>query len=412
MKISSYIFTLLLLGATFCSCSHDSVYDPDQPKGEKVTDLKVPEGFDWETSDNIRFSVVSAIKTKVSVFTDAECRNLIATLPASGAGTVYNLEVGREVENLYVQYPAADGSTGVVSASLLRSKSNQEVTVKLPENVNPNKDGEEHQGVIYYPGNKKWGSVFFEDMWPKLGDYDFNDMAVWYQIQKYLSDKEENKVEGILVAVQLSALGGLWPYQLGLQIEDLEADHIEVEYYETGKERGNGAYTVKNSGGKPVILFDWPDRKGSYGGKYYNTEEDFPVPYDEIEKDVISFMIYPDEGIEVEKVNLYSFNFFIRNNSGMEIHLKGYKPTADFEEEYHRIVSENDSLDPDHYYTSKDGFVWGLKVPDAISHAKEEVDFRKAYQHFGEWVTSNGKRFKNWYKDNEGHDYRIKVQKK
>lgn len=409
MKISSGIFILLLLGATFSSCLHDSVYDPEQTKGDKVTDLKVPAGFDWETSDNIRFSVVSAIKTKVSVFTDAGCQNLIATLPASETGTFYNLEVGREVENLYVQYPADDGRVGVVSASLLKSKSVQEVTVKLPEDVNPNKDGEEHKGVIYYPGKKKWGSVFFEDMWPKLGDYDFNDVAVWYQIRKYLSDKKENKVVAIEVSVRLNALGGLWPYQLGLQLEDLEADRIRVESDETGRE--SDGYTVKNSEGKPVILFDWPGRKGSYGGKYYNTEEGFTVPYEEIEKNVISFKIYPEEEIEAGSVDMYSFNFFIRNNNGMEIHLKGYEPTADFREEYHRIVSENDNLNPDCYYTSKDGFVWGLKVPDGINHAKEEIDFRKAYQHFEEWVTSNGEKFKNWFEDNEGHDNRVNVKK-
>ncbi len=72
-------------------------------------------------------------------------------------------------------------------------------------------------------------------------------------------------------------------------------------------------------------------------------------------------------------------------------------------------MAENENLDPDHFYCTKDGFVWGLEVPGGINHANEGVDFRSAYQHFDEWVTSNGEKHQEWYKDNQGYENRIDI---
>lgn len=391
------------LAVIFAACEHKDLY---QGAGE-VEDLKVPAGFDWNMSKDVALTISAPIKTSVDVYEDAGCNELLATLDVSPDVITYNLSTRSDAGSLYVQYLKSDGKTvtttpvTIVSA---KTASGESAEIKLPEDTGK---GNNHDGWIYYPAKVKgWGSLFFEDMWPQTGDYDFNDFAAWYKIQVAPG--------AILLGVRLNALGGYLPYQLCLQIDGLAAKNIiRTTNYATGDPLMNTFELETKGETDAVFSFDWKDKKASHGGQYYNTELKYKVPVAELDGNLISFLIELNGNVSVSQLKHTSFNFFIRRtDNGKEIHLRGYEPTAAFKAEYDKIVSENsDILNPDIPYCASNGLVWGLKIPKGVNHAQEGIDFTKAYKFFGEWVTSDGKDKKNWYEENAGKEYRIEVNK-
>ncbi len=51
-------------------------------------------------------------------------------------------------------------------------------------------DYDKWEGVIYHPKNG-WGTIMFEDQFPSLGDYDFNDFVVNYKVQFEVGKQKE-----------------------------------------------------------------------------------------------------------------------------------------------------------------------------------------------------------------------------
>lgn len=398
-----FVFGMMcMLASVFMACEHNGVYN----KGtDEVEELKVPAGFEWNMSKDVALTISAPVETSVDVYEDAACKLLLGTLPVSSEKVTYNLSTETDAGKLYVKYPKADGTMAVQTVVIVATKaaSDGSAELKLPEDTG--KKG--NDGWIYYPAKSNgWGSLLFEDMWPEKGDYDFNDLAAWYKIQV--------APDVILVGVRLNALGGYLPYQLCLQIDGVEARHVEqVTGYTNNNPQVNSFKFETTGEDYAVFSFDWKNKKGSNGGNYYNTELKNQVASSGLDENMLAIQIYLDGNVSVSQLKHTSFNFFIRRtDNGKEIHLRGYEPTKAFKEQYDKIVSENAALlKTDIPYCSADGLVWGLKVPQGINHAQEEIDFTKAYKFFGEWVTSGGKEKKNWYEENAGKEYRIDVGK-
>ena len=387
----------MVFALAFSACHKSGVYDPNSAK--KVSDLVVPKGFDWSMSEDVALAISSPVETSVSVFNDEACKELLATLPVSQEESTFTLNVKSGTKNLYVQYPQVDGTKSVlkVPVSLARATDGM-ASVKLPEGTGELTDNDH---LMNYPA-AKWGTLFFEDLWPSRGDYDFNDMAASYKIQLYLTGRK--KIEAIMVSVRLNALGGSLPYKLCLQIDNLHKNEIsEVVDYVTGQETGDetGTYKYESdaTGDKALFSFDWNVKKGGVTGAYYNTEKEHSLSMGDIDKNIVAFVIYLEEEMDLDNFPNSVFNFFIRNTDNTEIHLLGYEPTASFKTGYDKVVENNaSSLSSTEYYRTSDGFVWGLKIPANVYHAAEKVDFLKAYPDFKEWVTSGGEKNQDWYK--------------
>lgn len=394
----------MVFALAFSACHKSGVYDPAT---EKVSDLKVPEGFDWNTSEDVALMITSPVETEVSVYSDEACKELLATLPASMEENTFTLNVKSGTKNLYVQYLRENGSKSVltVPVTVSRAAVDKIATVKLPEGTGE-RTNDQGGYVMHYPSTH-WGTLLFEDMWPSKGDYDFNDVAASYKIQLYLT-KDASKVEMIMVSVRLNALGGYFPYQLCLQIDNLKATSVsEVESYTTNGD-GSGTYKFETEGtdSKALFSFDWKDKKGSTAGKYYNTEKEYALTSADLDKNQFAFIMYLDEEQSLNEFSNSVFNFFIRKTDGTEIHMMGYAPTDGFMDKYNEIVKNNTSLSADEYYRTTDGFVWGLKIPANVHHVVEDIDFIQAYPLFKDWVTTGGVKNPEWYEE-RNRDYCI-----
>lgn len=393
MNKLSLISVLLFAIAVLIACERQGLYEGDETK--KVNDLSVPDGFDWETSKDITLTISAPIETSAGIYEDEACKQLLAVVPVTPQEVSYYVSIPKGAEKVYVQYTKKDGTKATLPVSYaMDTRSNGAVT-KLPEDT-----GEWNVGGDYffmYP-NTGWGTLLFEDMWPIKGDYDLNDVAAWYRIE--LKDVEKQKFNIIQIGLRLNALGGNYPYQLCLQMDDLHSRDIsEINI------QGGGSAVLENEGeSAPAIFsFDWGKKKGTHGGQYYNTEREYQVDQAELASNVLQLTIklkkpaVSNDNSANKQFSHESFNFFIRRDDGHEIHMRGYEATKDFHKKYQEIWQKNENLSRSVRYCTTDGFVWGMKVRTVIDHAVERVDFTQAYTRFADWVESGGQRYTNWY---------------
>lgn len=380
-------FFLSVVGL-FTACQKQELY---VPADNKVTDLAVPDGFDWNLTRNVSLKVVSTVQTSVSIYTSSACTNdqLVAVLPVFENSKPAELSVPAETGTIYVQFTKSDGTKEVMPVSLTSAptRSGTALEVRLPEGAGESANGSQ---MNFYPSMGGYGTLLFEDSWPNQGDYDFNDLVARYQIVA-IGDNEG--VTSLDVWIQLTALGGVFPYQLGLVLDGVATDRIAS--IQKGEETGEWGLTSSGSE-SAAFLFKWENLKGMFGGNFYNTEYEYDVDYMTWRKQVAFFTIQFKDKVQV---NGNSFNFFIGWPGRSEIHLMGYRPTDAYSAAYGKVVADNPLLlDADTYYKSSKGFVWGLKIPETIAHAREGVDFNSAYKNFAGWVLSGGRENQDWYK--------------
>ena len=201
----------------------------------------------------------------------------------------------------------------------------------------------------------------FEDQFPSLGDYDFNDFVVNYKVQFQGIKKVDKKytAQYIQIGLRLKAIGGIFPYSPYLRLKEIDSDEVEsIEVYETKNviPAIDGVDLVPN---KHLIIDYSPLIKNlakPAGSQYYNTEKNGiePITYQ------------------------YPFND------------KNLLP-----------VYTNGDEEDDNYYFSAGRLIWGLRVPGNAAHAIEKANFLEAYKGFAKWAQSSGKNEQNWY--NQGN---------
>lgn len=382
--------SFFLLGLTSCM---EEVEVREKPVTE-VTDLKVPADFSWKMSHDVLLSVESPVETVVEVFSSEKCEegSLLATLqvPIEDAP----LSVANSVDDLFVRYVKKDGTKAVMQTGVV-TRTSENKHMKLPEDTG-SISGPDEYGVttINYPSHS-FGTLLFEDNWPIKGDYDLNDVAAHYNIQLAV---EDGKVIAFVVGVKLTALGGTYPYQLCMQVDNVKNGDIEEVINHNPSSKGR--YKVLSTKNESLLVaYDWGQLKGSNGGIFYNTEDDH-LAVGTIDENLVSiYFTFYNHPVPLKVWSHESFDFFIKRTDGeaTEIHLKGYKPTDNFKSGYAKESQNMGSA----FYSTKDNFVWGVKVPINIAHPKERVSILEAYPLFGSWVTSGGVDNPDWYSHGE-----------
>lgn len=411
MKRKSIIVLFLLLGTSIFTSCEKSVYDADkQPQKEKtVADLIVPNGFDWKMTKNAQCEITAKGVSNVSVYSDKECTEnaMQATLQTKDGTLTIPLSLPANSKEAYLQYETVNGKKTVMVAT---ADNNNIVHFTLPQDskTSPETRAENSgggSGQISYP-NSGWGTVMFEDQFPNLGDYDFNDFVLAYRVQiPFKSNGHKSVVdEGIQLGIELRAMGGSFPYAPYLRLENLRAEDIdEIEVYQSFNTSVEDVNWYAGPDGEVIMDFSnlvSATSKPS-GGSFYNTEIGHLVT----ELPQLNIVIYLNNNqVDVNSVTFESLDFYLaKANHGTEIHLGGYKPV------YDTYPSGNSGLGKDYYYNKK-GLIWGLSVPAPIAHVVEKGNFLDSYKDFAIWAMSGGQDKAEWYKGEKNDELLIKTQ--
>lgn len=424
MGKKNILFTCCLVGAiSFSSCEKNLYDESKQPEKEiTMTNLDIPADFKWDLTQVSKGTTKANVETMVSLYLDEKCSDSekVATVPVYTDAINLPLSLPTYVNKIYAKYQNTQGKEVIKSVTInpdgsysLDIKDAAETTqVASSRAVTRGHDIEDdirfQGGVVYHPKNG-WGTIMFEDQFPILGDYDFNDFVVNYKVQFEVGEprNKEYTSKTIMIGLRLKAIGGKYPYIPYLRLKEIKKDNVKsIEMYDYKSENEITVKRIENK--KNHLIIDCSsliENLNKRGNEYYNTEKDALVPTEELPEIIIIIELDKREDVD-DILEDDEFDLYLKHeNTDMEIHMNGIEP-VNYKYPYNNAnllpVYESDGdEEDDNYYYSKDKLIWGLRVPGNAAHAIERANFLEAYKNFAKWAQSGGKNNQNWY--NQGN---------
>jgi len=250
----------------------------------------------------------------------------------------------------------------------------------------------------YYPNQTDFGTMAFEDLWPNLGDYDFNDLVIEFQYQ--MVTNADNEYVDILGLFHIKAMGAGKDNGFGfvLEVAPGETETVTgtvvsgdaVSFNAKGFEDGHSYETV-------VFVYDairsmasWSMINTIHGG---NTMEFDTVLI------TVNFAS-PQSAIGEPPYNPF---IFIGQNRGKELHMVDHAPSSLANVQY--FGADADASDPasGSYYKTGAHLPWAIEIPVSFDYPLEKIDILYAHLKFAEWATSGGNTYADWYLDSPGY---------
>ena len=114
MKKKNILFATCLLGAfAFSSCEKNLYDESKQSEKEiKMTDLNIPEDFQWNLTQVTKGTTIANTQTKVSLFLDEKCSKdeKVATIPVYNKAINLPLSLPTYVKTIYAKKQSKSGS--------------------------------------------------------------------------------------------------------------------------------------------------------------------------------------------------------------------------------------------------------------------------------------------------------------
>lgn len=234
----------------------------------------------------------------------------------------------------------------------------------------------------FTPSKYGWGTLAFEDLWPFLGDYDFNDTAVNYRFVAVLN--ADNMAVQLDIHFEVTSDGAGLTNAFGIELESIAPSLVESV---TGTVLTENFINVASNGVEQgqdravIILFD-------------NNETMLHVP--------TTVSVKFTTPITTNQLGLAPFNAFliVARDRGKEIHLPNrFRTTLGVND----ASVEGVNRDVDGNYQTETGLPWAINIVHNFIPPKENIPVNQAYNFFNEWATSGGTLFQDWYKDSTGY---------
>ena len=248
--------------------------------------------------------------------------------------------------------------------------------------------GQACTSTYYFPGENKYGSLAYEDFWPKKGDYDFNDVVVDFNVKSVYKGAN---IHQLILDFQLRTTGAAFENGFGINmpidpayissVDGVVRTESIIQDAAAGYEDGHSA-----DGTTTIIVFDDAS----------NLIEPFTHPVTPYEikitvdfKDGASLMLMEDF-----VANLNPFIFV--NEREVEVHLPDMQPTSMADPSLFDMHDDASNL-PTMSYKTANGLPWAVCTPVSFSYPLEDLEITKAYTQFKPWAESGGSLNTDWY---------------
>jgi len=262
----------------------------------------------------------------------------------------------------------------------------------------------------YYPSMSQYGTLAFEDNWPRKGDYDFNDLVVDYRMTT-VTNASGNVVE-VIGSFILRASGASFNNGFGIQFDGIAPNKIS-------KVTGNnpGSYAKALNGTEPgqtfasLIIFDnfFSLMSRPSVGIGANTDKKAPYVTPASQQVVVTFIdngVAPPGGVVTPaQLTSSSFNFFmfINRERGREVHLPDRLPTSLATTGLFGTNDDNSNPATGRYYRTSNNLPWAINILDGFEYTIEKVSIDQGHLHFVDWAVSAGVSFPDWYMNKPGY---------
>ncbi len=246
------------------------------------------------------------------------------------------------------------------------------------------------------------GVLMFEDLWPKKGDFDMNDLVVQYKFMKFKN--RNNKIMKLQADFDTKALGAEYKNGFGFEMTGFSAGAIQKV---NGSKLTTGTISVDGKGLEvgqnhpTVVVFDnaFSLVKGAVpAGGMINTKssDKFPKPRVEFNTATveIEFSTLPTD----RELGAVPFNPFLiaDGDRAYEVHLAGYAPTSKVKTMWNANPAMFNGADitvADPFRTTDGKMPFALHLPIAIGanfkYPTERTSIENAYPDFRNWANDN-----------------------
>lgn len=328
-----------------------SGYEDEFPKGTHIGWILLGMGFGRETPFRVRYS-------NPAFNEDHEQRSVLLSDPELDNCFFMSMEDNIDMRFNDVQF-----------AIMASTSSSVESPPSIPDEVN--------KGEISHVVK---GSLAFEDNWPKQGDYDMNDVVLYFS-STVVKDTEKGNLVRTTTTFTPVNNGATFTNGFGFQLDSV--DTKKVSSIRISQEGNIISESFEVGTNKPVaILFS--DIK---------TVLNKPI----------TVVMEHSKYAGVPEQNAYPpYNPFIFvNDRSHEVHLPGYKPTSLADKNLRGTENDlkMDSSGNEMYYISKDNMPFAIYIPNVeFECPPESMSITEYYPNFQLWRDSFGKLNTDWYK--------------
>ncbi|MFS1908796.1 LruC domain-containing protein [Vibrio lentus] len=267
----------------------------------------------------------------------------------------------------------------------------------------------------------------FEDNWPEVGDFDLNDVVVYYRTTILSKDDVVLRMD---ITGTIMAYGASYGNGLGWKLNGFDESDIDLQ---TARVQRNGVTRAD------ISPFTGEDKEvASPGGDLVvvaslNLKNDLPInaecmfhrtnpscsPSLESEQMTFSISLPFASGSEPtvsSLVPLSGFDPFIFGpgegqyhgdsftsspGKDLEIHTADFPPTTrgTLVSDFYGIAQDDSDPSSNKYYRTTQNMPWGILISSPWNHPAEYIDISEAYPDFAEWAISGGSAKPTWYQN-------------
>lgn len=401
-SLSVHTLRLLLLLVVVSACSK-----PTPTPEVRFEEMSVPQSFGWNSIRNLIISVNTGGKTgMVMDLADDQNRRIDRQVVTDGRA-VFNVRISAELPGLRIVNPISQQYIDVPLANLSVDFAISEDQIALWEAATDSDNDSIPDAWDDYPNDSSlaiqvqiphhgWHYVLFDEAWPNIGDYDFNDAVIAHRFTlaydaRHFLRSGEGRMRVIAHSLQQdyglgvefirSVAGTTYDYAFDQTIQftggidtSLEKNYNTVRFFNSFNGWLNPSYNNNGSGpsGNPqelVYTFSW---NANLGGNY----------------------LWPN------------FFLFKSNDRPFEVHVFGYPPTriADInllstggDASIRRWDWTRNFTLPNAFYRSYQNLPWGIEFfePD-FPVSREGFQISQAYPFIVRWAESGGFSNRSW----------------
>ena len=235
---------------------------------------------------------------------------------------------------------------------------------------------------VFYPTETTKATIAFEDLWPFLGDYDFNDTSVDYSIKTTLN--ANNEAVALEFDYEVTSDGASFVNAFAFEVPGVAPNQVSSI---SGQVLTQSVFELSSNGtevGQSNAIIPLFDDHSALVGINGNVVVNFsdPIPEGQLRNG--------------------PFNPFLVVNGEreMEIHLAGSAPT-DLGNNLPSVTGNN--VDRNGDYTTDEGLPWAINVAESFPVLKEKESIDRGYLFFRAWAISGGTNRRDWYRNIQGY---------
>ncbi len=262
---------------------------------------------------------------------------------------------------------------------------------------------------LYYPGEHSFVTLAYEDMWPEIGDYDFNDVVLLYRVTQVMQD---SKVTRIDISGRLAAYGASFANGFAVQLSGIERNWINEDLIKLTYNGVSIPSSAPLESAQTNAVVNITDNlknhfSSSCGGRFYRTEAgcdnsnvfsfeisiplQTPIAIEMMPEMPLDPFIYATENRERNP-------FFdgLRPGRSLEIHLADHPPTERANANLLGLKDDR-SMPPSSLFRTGQNLPWAIEIGTQWNPPLERVDISVAYPEFIDYISSGGKDKPNWF---------------